>query len=451
LFGGADSSTFYNDLWRLSLSSRQWEQIAVPATVARPVARESPGCLQRQGKWWVFGGNSLFGPLTDVWQFDLTGLSWTSVAVNQTTERAWPGGAYFTIDYRPATDTAIAFGGVPANGVDPQNTDFVSEFHFASGEWTRLSPSGTAPDRRYAHVSLLHADVLYITLGYSDIEHADLEGVTALNLTAMQWATVAETGAVPSPRDSNFMIALADRPGVGVMFGGWGETVTNDLYTFRAVSATDALWTVVRPNLKTPPARSLHSFVAIAGAMGLVFGGTDGIAPLNDLWRVTAATGAWEQLTPSGVIVPARMEHSAAVVGSVLYVHGGRSGPLPFADMYAYDSIANVWTAVAYASAVVPEARYGHAMAANGLQIFIVAGKGVVSYLNDVHRFDTVARTWTVIAPHRMRSHWHALSTSAPPRLLSGICPVLRCAVLLCCVQRPVCRPVCWAPRRSVA
>ncbi len=96
--------------------------------------------------------------------------------------------------------------------------------------------------------------------------------------------------------------------------------------------------------------------------------------------------------------------HAAAFIGDVMYVFGGESETGLLGELYELSINANPpqWSlSTATGSAgLAPEARFGHRLLSNGLFLYVVGGKGSVKHLMDVWRFDTVARSWTVVAPY---------------------------------------------------
>lgn len=75
-----------------------------------------------------------------------------------------------------------------------------------------------------------------------------------------------------------------------------------------------------------PAGRAAHSACLIEpGGSIVVFGGTNGQRPFDELWLLHVHSSRWEQLRlPSSLHKPtARSYHSAAVVGGEMLIWGG--------------------------------------------------------------------------------------------------------------------------------
>ncbi len=169
------------------------------------------------------------GGLRDTWTFNFDALTWMSRNTTQNTPFAFTGGSQFTgeshfssslfepsslcvrfqctANYRPATDTIVTFGGLPSDPLNvPLNSQFLAELNVTSLQWTRRSVSGSVPLPRYAHVSAVFNDSLYITLGFSDALQVDVPGLSVCELSTGVWTSAAQSGDVPSVRDSMLLV-----------------------------------------------------------------------------------------------------------------------------------------------------------------------------------------------------------------------------------------------------
>ena len=154
-----------------------------------------------------------------------------------------------------------------------------------------------------------------------------------------RWITLLEPGTPggPSPRGNHSAIydAASDRM---VVFGGTTgvQTFAGDVWALADASgeAAPSAWTQLRPREDGPGPRFAHSAVhQPTGDRMLVFGGSAGAAPLDDVWVLEGATGvagdpAWTRLDPHGTR-PALWGHSAVYdpACDAMTVFGGSTSP----------------------------------------------------------------------------------------------------------------------------
>ena len=81
VFGGFDSHEYFNDLHILDLSSRRWSKVDYQGDQCPP-ARYAHTATIVGRQLLVFGGQSLDGPLNDVWIFDFETLQWMSPKIS---------------------------------------------------------------------------------------------------------------------------------------------------------------------------------------------------------------------------------------------------------------------------------------------------------------------------------------------------------------------------------
>jgi N-acetylneuraminic acid mutarotase len=139
--------------------------------------------------------------------------------------------------------------------------------------------------------------------------------------------------------------------GVMLVFGGtrtaksgnvYHTDYFNDLWAFNLTSDN---WTKLNPSGGSPGARAEHTAVWDANRSEmLVFGGTDGISSLSDLWAYNYTQNRWTQK----ISAPSSRTSHAACWNSdqnVMLVFGGSSGGSVSNETYAYDPAAASWVA----------------------------------------------------------------------------------------------------------
>jgi len=147
------------------------------------------------------------------------------------------------------------------------------------------------------------------------------------------------------------------------MFGGvQGEqspVVSDDLWSFNAASMT---W--VRHSIATlkqgeirPKARHQATLATLQDGTGRIalFGGQSTEEVFDDLWFLSAASflagnslESWTQVTPASSVRPgARFGHASASIGSDLYVFGGKDDAgRTFNDLWRFNTELNTWQVI---------------------------------------------------------------------------------------------------------
>ncbi len=108
-----------------------------------------------------------------------------------------------------------------------------------------------------------------------------------------------------------------------------GEVVTSGI-TFNVVAGTGQVWTQIMPSGNLPAARYGQTAVFDSAAQQMiVFGGSDGEAPLNDVQSLSTGTSpAWTSVRTAGDSPEARYGHTAVYdsTNSIMTIFGGTVG-----------------------------------------------------------------------------------------------------------------------------
>lgn len=120
-----------------------------------------------------------------------------------------------------------------------------------------------------------------------------------------------------------------------------------------------AAWARLEVNGPGPGAREDHTWTVGDDGGIYLFGGRDGSAVLDDLWRFDPATETWDRVDQAGGGPAARFGHEAAWVrGRGLVVWAGQAGATFFDDLWLFDPAAGAWRQLP-AGGNAPIARYG--------------------------------------------------------------------------------------------
>ncbi|VVA91789.1 unnamed protein product [Arabis nemorensis] len=182
------------------------------------------------------------------------------------------------------------------------------------------------------------------------------------------------------------------------VFGGYGRDncQTNQVHVF---DAAKQIWTQPMINGTPPPPRDSHSCTTVGDNL-FVFGGTDGINPLNDLYILDTSSHTWIRPSVRGEGPEAREGHSATLVGRRLFLFGGCgksstiNDEIYYNDLYILNTETFVWKR-AITIGNPPSARDSHTCSSWKNKIVVIGGEdGHDYYLSDVHILDTETLIW---------------------------------------------------------
>jgi hypothetical protein len=200
VFGGR-GTTPTNDVWELSFSGEvAWRP--VPAVGTPPAPRLDPVVVYDtyRRRMLVFGGADATGVYNDVWALSLSGTpTWTLITTTGTVPTARAGSQAI---YDPLRDRLIVHGGYNKNYI--AQSDLYALSLSGTPAWTQLSPSGTPPAPRFASVTVYDPsrDRMIVESGtdfadfFSDTWALNLAGTTA-------WSTVTNPGVQPLARSDH--------------------------------------------------------------------------------------------------------------------------------------------------------------------------------------------------------------------------------------------------------
>jgi len=258
MFGGYSGSKFLGDVIALGAS---------PTSVWTPIETSGPAPEPRDGanavydpvrdQLVLFGGNNHSGAfLNDVWTLSLSGTpTWTKLTVADP-----PSGRFVpSVIYDPIRDRFLLFGGY--NGIDQQYWNEVWQLTLSgTPTWTQLTPAGTPPPGRYAHVAIYDPvrDRMLVyggedrTTHYRDLWQLALAGTTT-------WTYLSTTGTPLPP--SHVPSAIYDPVGDRMLvYGGFDLAASSKLIAL-SLSTIPAGWSELHPGGVSVPARSWHSAV----------------------------------------------------------------------------------------------------------------------------------------------------------------------------------------------
>jgi len=207
-----------------------------------------------------------------------------------------------------------------------------------------------------------------------------------------------------TPRTSSVKFAIVGDVPKRAVAGSAGVLLNNKIYFVGGRNKDDTASSMVvydldkksfvKASSKDYPKRTLCTAVVIGDSI-VLFGGRAN-SYMNDVH--TYSGGKWTEVEVADPKPSPRYGHTACVVGSYMYVFGGYdSDGDTQKDFWRFNSKKNTWRKLKEG----PPARQLHTMVACGSCIYVFGGKGGTSgtYYNDIHVYDTKAKTWECVSP----------------------------------------------------
>lgn len=148
-------------------------------------------------------------------------------------------------------------------------------------QWVKVHSQGQIFTPRTGHECIFADGNIYLFAGTDDDER--LNDLYTYSIRKNRWAKIEPVGEKPQQRSGARGVAFMD----GLyFFGGYQRKrghYFNDLFYFDLDQKT---WSGIQTQGEPPNPRTDHTVVLYDGAM-YVFGGYDGRARYNDLWRCT--------------------------------------------------------------------------------------------------------------------------------------------------------------------
>ena len=174
------------------------------------------------------------------------------------------------------------------------------------------------------------------------------------------------------------------------IFGGYNGDHSSNLYKID----TDGNFATVILSGVIPPARSQHSMVVIDSNI-YIFGGYSSSYVQNDLYKIDTTNSNSEKITLTGDIPTSRSYHSMVAISSNIYIFGGSYGSYTAIpnDLYKIDTSTNSSQKIALSGidgneSNIPSARRSHSMVAIGSNMYIFGGYDG-SFNKDLYKIDT--------------------------------------------------------------
>ncbi|MEK6608496.1 MAG: kelch repeat-containing protein, partial [Myxococcota bacterium] len=328
---GFPDPDFTDELWALDERCAAWREIEAKGPSAR--GRHMTAWDAQARRMFVFGGRFRAGGTTytlhdDLWAFDAAGEEWTLIDDGGGAgPRARVSGA---LGYDAEGDALWLFGGDTSQSgaaYDPQDDTW--RFELAKGAWEEIDAGeaeGQPAPRLLVAYAFDAARRRLLVFGGADERAFSFDAeyfgdLWALDAASPAWVRLAG-GADPGGPDGRFFPGLVvdDASGRIVIFSGHDAGALgnrNDLWTFDDEGGWDELREGDQPNegslafcefpanfvafdLASPERRSAPVFAA-GGGRAWVFGGKTDCGAIDDAWKLSFASLAWEEAAPATV------------------------------------------------------------------------------------------------------------------------------------------------------
>lgn len=299
-----------------------------------PAPRQQAAVAWTDHAFFVWGGGSAAGDLTDGGLYDPATGAWTEV-----TGKGAPSGRVLAATVWTGS-RVIVWGGGPSSA--PNAFTDGASYTPESGAWTPIAtPPGGSPGRRQP-IAVWTGSRMLVWGGEENGQ--PVPGGAAYDPATDAW-TALDTQGAPSPRSG---VAWAWSGTTLFLFGGRipGAGVTAEGYAY---SAESGQWSAL-PSSGAPSPRA-DAFTAWTGSEFFVWGGRDESGnSRNTGARYDPTTERWSGVTsddaPSSRSAPAGRTGWAVPLGSGVLVAGGlNNGEKAMTDGRHYDPVSDTWVA----------------------------------------------------------------------------------------------------------
>ena len=359
--GGTTNTNVFSDVWTLTnangvTGTPTWTQISPTGTA--PAARVGHSAIYdaKNNRMTIFGGGNNHGKvLNDGWILtNANNIGGTPAWIQATFTDTAPNRKSHEAIYDPVSNDMAIFGGdssLPATFTDDHVFILTEANGLASGAWTQ---DGPAPRYHTSAVYDLATDQMVVFGGETatgpigDVWSSP--GVIAagqtVTTTPFKWVKVFPTGTGPSARygHSGAYDSVSNHM---IIFGGGTSSTAclNDFWLLDGANSASGApsWLQMSPSGTLPPARLNHTTIYDSTTNNLIiFGGSNCASGyLSDVWVLSNANGGpgtptWTKVSPTGVAPTAR-ENASAIYDStnnVLTIYAGDAGSTGMSDVW---------------------------------------------------------------------------------------------------------------------
>lgn len=332
----------------------------------------------------------------------------------------------------PNSQKMIVFGGQQAiTNTNLNDVWLVTTSTSQNDSFTAESPTGTAPQGRYAHVANYDSTSNRMMIFGGGVGSTSscandvwiLSGANGQSGTP-SWISVAPSGTAPAPRLYSGGVYDPNTNSLIVFGGGCSGQYLSDVWVLSNANGETgpSAWTQLTPSGTAPRARESGTAVYdSANNILIVYGGDAGGSPFGDVWVLSYANGtggtpAWTQLSPTGSAPTARTGHTAIFdsINDHMTIFGGTNNSgTTFSDAWVLTSANGIggtpgWTQIpvqgtvpslAYHAAVYDQAKDNmYVFAGSSSQNKLQANNHAFT-LNGANGISSVGEKWVLGGP----------------------------------------------------
>jgi hypothetical protein len=395
IFGGRYND-FFNDLSVFDPALGTMKVLA--PTGAIPEARENHTATVINNKMYIFSGNTNSGFSSTLHVYDPaigTDGQWTTLSPAGSAPS--PRNVFTAVTIN---NKMYVFGG-QMNGTYYNDLKVYDPSVGAQGTWSTPSAAGSAPSPRHGHHAFVINNKMYIYSGYNGSNYDQMYVYDPSVGAGGTWSLLSPAGTKPEARRHGVMVvdSLTNK---AYLFGGYTNGNTNTFHSYDPSVGAGGTWTSITAAGTVPVPRHNGAGVMLSGKFYNYSGNLSGLREnVIDMWDSTVgAQGTWSVLRPAGLAPSRRNVHISELIGTKMYVFGGQISGGYTNGLSSYDLSTNTWKGlVPTGTAPTPRGYVASAVVASKLYIF--GGTGSTRF-DEVYRYDPSIGTdgqWTLLAP----------------------------------------------------
>lgn len=282
-YGGKNNSTVFKHTWA-QVNAGSWLQKS-PATSPIPVYQHALAYYGTDGYTYLHGGADTTTFYNSMYKWD--GLTWTKLAPAGTL----PSQRFAHEMVADGYGHLVMFGGIGTDLINRQNY-LQDTFQYSAGAWTKITSTNVPPARAYH--SLTYNGSTVILYG-GECRGQYLTDMWSINNTN-QWSLIAQVGTLPMAR-KGAAVVYDSHNNLLFMFGGLcvDGHVSNQTYTYSFGTNTWTL--VSTPTHPTRRYNTAIAFDSGTNTIVMFGGRGDGVGSyqdtLGDVWTYDCVANTW--------------------------------------------------------------------------------------------------------------------------------------------------------------
>ena len=379
IFGGEDSTSVRNDVWKYSITGNSWSELftsVTPSVGSWDLISDSPASSSITGgagynkELYIMCDSGAtfhkYNPSTDVW----TTLASKSQSYYGSPQMVSHKGHIYTID-----------------SVNGERS--VWDYNISANSWTKLSNASDSAHDRYSTHASIYNGIIYVFAGrHIPYNQGYFSDIWTYNISTNTWSEITSVTTTLDGNSASFPTfaygAYTSHGDNIYMVYGYASSgsAMNTVYIYNITNNTMTGYTTSMPANYTSTV-SLHENCLY------MFGGYVSSTNVNTLIKYDLETKTHTTISQSGTWPSARRDLRWATLGNTFYVLGG----------YTSSSSTDVWR---YTLDDTPQKIKNTSSVLNGDEIITVFGgsNGNVCY-SSIYNFNLTNNSWSYITPSK--------------------------------------------------